>query len=80
MLSRAVIRAVPKATPSAARGFHATRAQLSSPYHYPEGPISNLPFNPKSKFFGAGYWSFMLVGFFTPFGIAAWKQSKAAAA
>lgn len=79
MLSRSVIRAVPKA-PSAARGFHATRAQQSSPFHYPEGPRSNIPFSTTSKFFGPGYWSFMLVGFFTPFGIAAWKQSKSAEA
>lgn len=55
------------------RGFHATRARLSSPYHYPEGAYSNIPFNPRSKWFGVGYWGFMATGFFAPFGIAgAW--------
>lgn len=74
MYSRALARATPR-VPSmvARRGFHATRAQMSSPYHYPEGPLSNIPFNPKAKLFPVGFWGFMLVGFFTPFGIAgAW--------
>lgn len=72
MLSRAAARAAPRATPSlvARRGFHATRAQLSSPYHYPEGPYSNLPFNPKTKYFALRFWSFCLVGFGSPFAIA----------
>jgi len=52
------------------RGFHATRAQLSSPYHYPEGPRSNIPFNPKTKYFFFRYWGFMLAGFGAPFAIA----------
>lgn len=52
------------------RGFHATRARLSSPYHYPEGPYTNIPFNPRSKWFRAGYWGFMVTGFGIPFGIA----------
>lgn len=52
------------------RAFHATRARMSSPYHYPDGAYSNLPFNPHSKWFGAGYWTFMAAGFFAPFGIA----------
>jgi cytochrome c oxidase subunit 7c len=52
------------------RGFHATRARLSSPYHYPEGPYTNIPFNPRSKWFGVGYWGFMATGFLAPFGIA----------
>lgn len=60
----------------ARRGFHTTRPRMSSPYHYPEGPYSNLPFNPRSKYFGAGYWTFMTVGFFAPFGIAG--ESRAA--
>ncbi len=67
MLSRAAVR-----TSSALvgrRGFHATRAQLSSPYHYPEGPYSNLPFNPRSKYFGLRYWGAVTVAFFAPFGI-----------
>lgn len=52
------------------RGFQTTRAQLSSPYHYPEGPLSNLPFNPKTKYFAFRFWGFMAVGFGAPFGIA----------
>lgn len=68
MLSRAATRTAAQAV--ARRGFHTTRPRMSSPYHYPEGPYSNLPFNPRSKWFGAGYWSFMATGFFLPFGIA----------
>lgn len=52
------------------RAFTTTRARLSSPYHYPEGPLSNLPFNPRKKGFGVGYWTFCAVGFGAPFGIA----------
>lgn len=52
------------------RAFHATRARMSSPYHYPEGPYTNLPFNPHSKWFGVGFWGFMVTGFSLPFGIA----------
>ena len=52
------------------RGFHATRARLSSPYHYPEGPYTNIPFNPRTKWFGVKYWGTVAIGFFTPFGIA----------
>lgn len=72
MLSRAAARVASQTTSRAVtrRGFHATRAQLSSPYHYPEGPYSNIPFNPKSKWFPLGFWSFCAVGFFTPFGIS----------
>ncbi|KAK4496199.1 hypothetical protein PRZ48_012179 [Zasmidium cellare] len=58
------------------RGFHSTRAQLSSPYHYPEGPRSNIPFNPLTRFFWLRYWSFMAVGFGAPFGIAVWQTYK----
>lgn len=68
MLSRAATRTATSMVTK--RGFHATRARLSSPYHYPEGPYSNIPFNPKSKLFGVCYWSFMATGFFAPFGIA----------
>lgn len=72
MLSRAATRVASQTTSRvvARRGFHATRAQLSSPYHYPEGPYSNIPFNPKSKWFTLSFWSFIAVGFFTPFGIS----------
>lgn len=40
----------------ARRGFHTTRRQLGSPYHYPEGPRSNIPFNPLTRFFAVRYW------------------------
>lgn len=43
----------------ARRGFSTTRAQLGSPYHYPEGPRSNIPFNPLTRFFFLRYWAFM---------------------
>lgn len=68
MLSRAAARTTTSLV--SRRGFHATRARLSSPYHYPEGAYTNLPFNPHSKWFGAGYWAFMATGFLAPFGIA----------
>jgi cytochrome c oxidase subunit 7c len=39
------------------RPFHSTRTRPSgdSPYHYPEGPRSNLPFNPRGKYFRVKY-------------------------
>ncbi|KAI0508260.1 cytochrome-c oxidase chain VIIc [Xylaria bambusicola] len=58
------------------RAFHATRARLSSPYHYPEGPYSNLPFNTKTRFFAVRYWLYCITGFFAPFGIAVWQTNK----
>ncbi|OPB45688.1 hypothetical protein A0O28_0092540 [Trichoderma guizhouense] len=73
MLSRAATRTT---SAVARRGFHTTRPRMSSPYHYPEGPYSNLPFNPRSKWFGAGYWAFMATGFFAPFGIAVYQTYK----
>ena len=78
MLSRAAVRAFQRTTaPTVARrGFHATRAQLSSPYHYPEGPLTNIPFNPRTRFFWARYWGFMLTGFSAPFLIALWQTYK----
>ncbi|GJC83519.1 hypothetical protein ColLi_06357 [Colletotrichum liriopes] len=42
----------------------------------PRGPYSNIPFNPKSKWFGAGFWTYSALGFFAPFGIAAWQTYK----
>lgn len=63
MLSRAAVRASSTTSMVARRGFHSTRAQMSSPYHYPEGPRSNIPFNPLTKFFAFRYWTFMAVGF-----------------
>ncbi|KAK3344310.1 cytochrome c oxidase subunit VIIc-domain-containing protein [Lasiosphaeria hispida] len=79
MLSRAALRVAPRQTASglvARRGFQTTRAQLSSPYHYPEGPYTNIPFNPKTKWFAFRYWGFMAVGFGAPFGIAAWQTYR----
>jgi cytochrome c oxidase subunit 7c len=74
MLSRAAVPAARQIV--ARRGFQTTRAQLSSPYHYPEGPYSNLPFNPKTKYFALRFWGFMAVGFGAPFGIAGrWSLS-----
>ncbi|EFX06409.1 oxidoreductase [Grosmannia clavigera kw1407] len=69
MFSRAAIRS--SQAVAGRRAFHATPARLSSPYHYPEGPYSNLPFNPRKKSFGLLYWGAMTVGFFAPFGISA---------
>lgn len=68
MLATTATRAATRAV--ARRGFHTTRAQQSSPYHYPEGPYTNLPFNTKTRFFAVRYWTFMAVGFGAPFGIA----------
>ncbi|MCJ1283837.1 Cytochrome c oxidase assembly protein cox15 [Xylographa opegraphella] len=58
------------------RDFHATRARLASPFHYPEGPRTNIPFNPLTKYFAFRYWAFMAVGFGLPFGIAVWQTKK----
>ncbi|KAF0644795.1 hypothetical protein FPSE5266_11505 [Fusarium pseudograminearum] len=74
MLSRAATRTTTSLVTK--RGFQTTRARLSSPYHYPEGAYSNIPFNPRSKWFGVGYWTFMATGFFAPFGIAVWQTYK----
>jgi len=58
MLSRAAFRATANPAFIARRGFQSTRPQLSSPYHYPEGPRSNLPFDPLKKGFAFKYWAF----------------------
>ncbi|KAF2677309.1 hypothetical protein K458DRAFT_424163 [Lentithecium fluviatile CBS 122367] len=76
MLSRAAFRASATPTLVARRGFQSTRAQLSSPYHYPEGPRSNLPFDPLKKGFAFKYWGFMGTGFMLPFGLAVWQLKK----
>ncbi|KAF7913138.1 uncharacterized protein EAE98_011688 [Botrytis deweyae] len=76
MLSRAAVRASSSTSMVARRGFHSTRAQMGSPYHYPEGPRSNIPFNPNTKFFALRYWGFMALGFGAPFGIAVWQTKK----
>jgi cytochrome c oxidase subunit 7c len=44
---------------AARRGFSTTRTQLGSPYHYAEGPRTNIPFNPMTKRFFWRYWAFM---------------------
>ncbi|CAK7198008.1 hypothetical protein SEUCBS139899_000664 [Sporothrix eucalyptigena] len=67
MLSRAVVRSTQAV---GRRAFHSTPSRFSSPYHYPEGPYTNLPFNPKKKSFIVTYWTSMAVFFFAPFGIA----------
>ncbi|KAJ9607837.1 Cytochrome c oxidase assembly protein cox15 [Cladophialophora chaetospira] len=63
----------------ARRGFTSTTRRMDafSPYHYPEGPYHNLPFNPKTRFFWLRYWLFMGTGFGIPFGIAVWHTYKA---
>ncbi|KAH8821220.1 hypothetical protein F5884DRAFT_766993 [Xylogone sp. PMI_703] len=74
MLTRVGLRASQSMV--ARRGFHSTRSQLSSPYHYPEGPRSNLPFNPLARGFAIKYWTVMFVGFTAPVGIAMWQTMK----
>ena len=60
MLSRSAMRMPTVANQIVARRtFSSTRMQLASPYHYPEGPRSNLPFNPLTKFFAIRFWGFM---------------------
>lgn len=59
MLSRTAIRASKAPSMIASRGFRTSAARLSSPYHYPEGPRSNLPFNPLTKYFALRYWGTM---------------------
>jgi len=86
MLARATFRAASAPALVARRGFQSTRAQMSSPYHYPEGPRSNLPFDPLKRGFAFKYWGFMgerrraaiaaqeltgtATGFGLPFGLA----------
>ncbi|KAJ5556461.1 hypothetical protein N7494_000376 [Penicillium frequentans] len=64
------------ATTAARRGFSTTRTQFGSPYHYAEGPRTNIPFNPLTKHFFWRYWAFMTVGFGSPFAIAVWQTYK----
>ncbi|KAJ5501454.1 hypothetical protein LT330_000998 [Penicillium expansum] len=61
---------------AARRGFSTTRTQLGSPYHYAEGPRTNIPFNPLTKYFFWRYWAFMVTGFGAPFAIAVWQTYK----
>lgn len=55
--SRVIARRAP--TAALRRNFTTTRPQFGSPYHYPEGPRSNIPFNPLTRFFAFRYWAFM---------------------
>lgn len=68
MFSRAAVRATTQV--AGRRGFHATRSQMSSPYHYAEGPYTNIPFNPKKKGFPILFWGYCATGFAAPFLIA----------
>lgn len=71
MFSRAAVRATTQVT--GRRGFHATRPRMISPYHYAEGPYTNIPFNPKAKTFPILFWGYAATGFGLPFMIAsAW--------
>ncbi|KAK2763975.1 hypothetical protein FQN54_009594 [Arachnomyces sp. PD_36] len=76
MNAQSVFRARMATSFIARRGFSSTRAQLGSPFHYPEGPRTSIPFNPLTKYFFWRYWGFMGVGFGLPFGIALWQSSK----
>ncbi|KAL8905895.1 MAG: hypothetical protein Q9171_006494 [Xanthocarpia ochracea] len=66
MISRSALRASTASSLVArrgARGFRSTptRSGLNdSPYHYPEGPRSNIPFNPLTKYFALRYWGTMV--------------------
>ncbi|CAK7272745.1 hypothetical protein SEPCBS119000_005286 [Sporothrix epigloea] len=73
MLSRAAIRT---SQAVGRRAFHSTPSRFSSPYHYAEGPYSNLPFNPHKKSFVFLYWGSMFTFFFAPVGIATWQTYK----
>lgn len=59
MISRTALRAAKAPSIIATRGFRASAARLSSPYHYPEGPRSNIPFNPLTKYFAFRFWGTM---------------------
>ncbi|PSR97320.1 cytochrome-c oxidase chain VIIc-like protein [Coniella lustricola] len=74
MFSRAAVRATTQV--AGRRAFHATRPRMSSPYHYPEGPYTNIPFDPKKKGFPILFWGYAIVGFGAPFAIATWQTYK----
>ncbi|KAF8474945.1 hypothetical protein BDZ91DRAFT_712045 [Kalaharituber pfeilii] len=75
MLPKATIRTFASGPLVARRGLHVTPARLGG-YHYPEGPRSNLPFNPLTRFFYVRYTLFCATGFGLPFGIAYWQINK----
>ncbi|KAF3491899.1 cytochrome c oxidase subunit 8p [Arthroderma uncinatum] len=76
MFVRSAFRANTAASIIGRRGFTSSRSQLASGFHYPEGPRSNIPFNPLTKFFFVRYWAFMITGFSLPFAIAVWQTKK----
>ncbi|MCJ1292681.1 hypothetical protein MMC34_004234 [Xylographa carneopallida] len=59
MFSRPALRVANSPSLVTKRGFHVTRTRLASPFHYPEGPRTNIPFNPLTKYFAFRYWTFM---------------------
>lgn len=62
MNAQTVLRARMATQTVARRAFSSSARRMDSPYHYPEGPRSNLPFNPKTRFFWLRYWTFMSMG------------------
>ncbi|KAL4798872.1 hypothetical protein BDW69DRAFT_158281 [Aspergillus filifer] len=76
MNAATALRARMAANSVARRGFSTTRTQLGSPYHYAEGPRSNIPFDPLRKSFKYKYWAYMATGFGAPFLIAVWQTYK----
>jgi cytochrome c oxidase subunit 7c len=52
-IRRSVLAARQSPLAVARRNLHATPRRLD--YHYPEGPRSNLPFNPLARFFWVRY-------------------------
>ncbi|KAI9680544.1 MAG: hypothetical protein M1817_003984 [Caeruleum heppii] len=78
MLSRSVLRSTTTSSsgPVARRAFHTSGPRLSSPYHYPTGPRSSIPFDPLKRGFAFKYWTFCAVGFGLPFGVAVWQTYK----
>ncbi|RPA83627.1 cytochrome c oxidase subunit [Ascobolus immersus RN42] len=64
---------------TAGRRAFSTSPKRMGGYHYPEGPRSNLPFNPQKPGFALKFIAYSVVGFGLPFGIAVWQTSKNAA-
>ncbi|RMZ88354.1 hypothetical protein DV736_g4423, partial [Chaetothyriales sp. CBS 134916] len=76
MIAQSAVRARLAAQQLARRQFSTSSQRLSSPYHYPEGPRSNLPFNTQTRFFWLRYWGTIVVGFSLPFGVAVYQTNK----
>ncbi|KAF2665335.1 cytochrome-c oxidase chain VIIc-like protein [Microthyrium microscopicum] len=67
----------------ARRGFQTTRTRSAGHqthvdqfFHYPEGPRSNLPFNPLTRFFYIRYYAFWITAFSIPFASSYWMAVK----